>query len=124
MDEDIFPAPFLLDEAEALVRVEEFHDALAGADHLGRHAATATAAGPAAACAAAETTTAAARSATEAVTTATATEAIAASEPVATPETIPAKTITASERVEAVFAKTVPLVASPAATSSIKTHEP
>src|SRR5690606_13582578 len=41
MDEDVLAATFLLDEAEALAGVEEFHDALAGADDLGRHSAAA-----------------------------------------------------------------------------------
>jgi hypothetical protein len=53
VDEYVLTALVALDEAEALLRVEEFDLALAGADNLGRHsAATAAARAPAAAIAA------------------------------------------------------------------------
>ena len=77
MPENVFPAVIADDEAEALLRIEEFYDALAFADDLGRHsAATATAA------------------ATEAAATTAATEATAsaAAEAAATAEAITAAT--------------------------------
>jgi hypothetical protein len=135
--EHIIAAFFALDETEALGCVEELYDAAALADDLGRHsaaAATATAArtaAEAAATAAAETAaaatataeaiTAAAAEATatttaaKAVTTAAAAEAITAA---AAAETI----LSGKERVELVLSKPIPLVASPSATTSVKTH--
>ncbi|HTN15564.1 MAG TPA: hypothetical protein VL094_12250, partial [Sphingomonadaceae bacterium] len=70
----------------------------------------------AAATRAAEATTAAAA---EAVTTAAAAKTIGIAEPVMATEPRPAIT----EGIEAIFADMIPLVASPAATSSVKTHE-
>src|SRR6478735_4517824 len=49
MDEDVLAAIIANDEAESLLRVEEFDDALAFANDLGRHSATAAAAKTAAA---------------------------------------------------------------------------
>ena len=127
VNEDVFAATFLLDEAEALSSIEELHDAFAGADYLRRHSAAATTSAAAWAAEAATTATAAIATA-EAIATAATAEAItAAAEPVATAtETIitTAKTVAAATKgIEAIFADAVPLVASPAATPSVKTHE-
>jgi hypothetical protein len=128
--EHIFAAFIALDEAEALCTVEELYDALALADDLGRHSATAAAAraAEAATTAAARATEAAAitAAAAEAVTAAETTaivaaaaEAIAATEPVTAAETI----LAGKERIELVLPKTtIALVASPSATTSVKTH--
>jgi hypothetical protein len=140
VDKHVLTAAFLLDEAEAFLAVEELHNALAGADDLRGHpaaittaaaaAARAAEAAPTAAAAAAVTTTAAtaaeasAPAAIAAATTAAAavTAAITAAE--AAPVTTKAATATtAAERIEALFAETVTLVAAPAATSSIETHK-
>jgi 2-keto-3-deoxy-L-rhamnonate aldolase RhmA len=82
VDEHVLATVFTLDEAEALLAVEELDDTLAGADDLGRHAAAARAAEAATAAAtwaAAEAATiatakAAAISTTEAATIAAAEE--------------------------------------------------
>jgi hypothetical protein len=131
--EHIIAAFFALDETEALGCVEELYDAAALADDLGRHSAAAatatrtaaeaaaTAAAETAAAATAEAITAAAAEATatttaaKAVTTAAAAEAITAA---AAAETI----LSGKERVELVLSKPIPLVASPSATTSVKTH--
>jgi hypothetical protein len=60
VNEHIFAAVIANDEAEALLRVEEFDDAFAFADDLGRHSAPAAAAKAAASTAAAETAAASA----------------------------------------------------------------
>jgi hypothetical protein len=73
VNEHILAAVIANHEAEALLRVEEFDDALAFANDLGRHTATRAAAGSAAAEA-----TAAAASAAAAESTATAAVAAAA----------------------------------------------
>jgi len=130
--EHIFAAVFTLDEAKALLRVEELHDALAGADHLGRHAATAACtaawAAEAAATAAARAAEAAAAATIAAAEAATITAAKAAAITAAETTTIAATkataTTTAAETavgIEIVFAETVALVAS-ATPPSIKTH--
>jgi hypothetical protein len=130
--EHIFAAFIALDEAEALCTVEELYDALALADDLGRHAAATAATGSAEAAAAAATRAAEAA----AITAAAAAEAITAAETTAvttaTAEAIAAatKTVTATEtilagkeRIELVLPKTtIALVASPSATTSVKTH--
>ena len=138
MDEDIFSAAILLDEAEALLRVEELDRSLAGSDDLGRHAvsttgsaaaATVSTAEPAAAIAtAAESTAAATVAATESVTATAAaktvtaaTEAISTAEAALRFETAAATATGAAERIETVFPKTVAFVPSPTA-SSIVTH--
>ncbi|GAB4471919.1 MAG: hypothetical protein OHK0018_01730 [Erythrobacter tepidarius] len=109
MNEDIVSAAFLLDEAEALLDVEELHDAPAGADDLGRHAAEA-----AATAGATQAATAAARAATS--------KAIAAAKAIAAKVARGQKTvIPAAKRIEAVFAETVALVAA-APASPIVTH--
>jgi hypothetical protein len=130
--EHIFAAIFALNEAETLLRVEEFDHAFAGADHLGRQ--TAAAAGTAARAAKAATTAAAAtRAAKAAATIATAkaatitaakSAAISAAEATAITTAKAATAATAAEPavgIEIVFAKTVALVAS-ATPPSIKTH--
>ena len=112
MDEDVFAAIFALDEAEALLAVEELYGAFAGSDNLGRHAAAARTA--------AEAATAAARTTAEAATV-TAAEAAAITE--TTPTT--AEAVIAAETavgIEIVFAETVPLVASASPPPSVKTH--
>ncbi|MCI4591633.1 hypothetical protein MOK15_16235 [Sphingobium sp. BYY-5] len=126
MDEHVLTAIVANDEAETLLAVEEFDDALAFADNLGRHpattaaettASTGTTAEAAAACAAAKTTTTAcaAAAAAEAITTAAETAAEAT--------TITTEATAAALIVEIVVAETVALVlAAPAAATSIKTH--
>jgi hypothetical protein len=118
MDKDVLAAFIALDEAEALVSIEELHLALAGADNLGGHSA---AAGPART----------ARTTTESPAISTAGKTVASPEPVSTPEAITAtKAVSATELgrstllewIEAFFAKPIPLVAPPAATPSIVTH--
>jgi len=79
------------------------------ADNLGGHSATA---------AAAATRTTAAEAAATASAVAAASEAIAAAEAVATAKPVSAP----HERIETFLSETVPLVASPTATSSVKTH--
>jgi hypothetical protein len=131
--EHIFAAVFALDEAKTLLRVEEFHHALAGADNL-RGKATATAAARAAAGTAEAATTAAAaaaRAAKAATITAAETATIAATKAAAitAAETTAITTAKASATtaakaavgIEIVFAETVALVAS-ATPPSIKTH--
>jgi len=136
--EHIFAAVFTLDEAEALLTVEEFHNALALANDLSRHAATGaatvtTAEAAAARCAAAKAAAAWSAATSKAATIAAAeAAAIAAAKATATAATAEAITATAAktvtttacERIEAIFAKTVALVSAPAATPSIKTHKP
>jgi hypothetical protein len=130
MDEHVLTAAFLLDEAKALLGVEEFHCALAGADDLRGHAAetaTTTATGTtrtAAKATAARATTAA----TVAITATAATKSVAATpEAVTAPEPVAAEIarretiIPAAERIEAIFTETVALVAA-APASPIVTH--
>lgn len=129
VDEHVLTAFIPLDEAETLVRVEELHLALTGSDNLRRHAAPATAAGPArsATTAAAETV-----AATEAITTAaetvaaTTAVAVTATEAIGITEAAPTAILrsTVHEGVETLPADVIPLVAPPAATASVKTHEP
>ena len=119
VNEYVLAAFIALNEAEALGRVEEFYSALSLPDDLCRHSATTAAAAAStataeaiAASAAAEAITAAA-AATEAITTAA--EAIAAA---AATESI----LTSKEGIESFLSKPIPLVASPTATTSVKTH--
>ncbi len=126
MDERVFTAVILLDEAEALLRIEELYRSLARADHLGRHTA--------------ETAATSARARTAPGRTAGATATPAATEPVAATKTVAsasaaAKAITAAiavaaeatlrfttERRETVFTETIALIASPAPAPFIVTH--
>jgi hypothetical protein len=119
VNEHIFAARILLDEAEALMRVEKLDGALALANDLGRHAAAATT-GAARSTAAATEAIAAARRA--AVTAAEATGARCAEAISTAPATAKAITTT-HEWIETVLAETVPLVPALAATSSIETHK-
>jgi hypothetical protein len=128
--EHVFAAFIALDEAEALAAVEKLDRAGAFANDLRRHAATAATAraAEAATTAAAATRAAEAAAITTAETTAASTAAAAAEAITTAAETIAAtaETVaaTAGKRIKALFAETVPLVAAPAATSSIKTHKP
>jgi hypothetical protein len=129
VDEHVLTAIVTDDEAEALLRIEEFDDALAFADDLRGHAATAAAAETAAAAAAAETT-----ASTAAVTVATATAAeaatvtIAATAAAAAAAEAAAFLITTAEIAEIAFAEAFALIAAaPAAVTlapSIETHAP
>jgi hypothetical protein len=136
--EHVLAAIFALNEAEALLGVEELDGALALANDLRRHpAATATAAARAAEAA---TTAAAARSAAEATAvttaeaatitaaettaTAAAAEAITATAAAAEAITAAKAVATAHEGIETFFAEPVALVSAPAATPSVKTHKP
>ncbi|MBB5731825.1 hypothetical protein FHS61_000829 [Altererythrobacter atlanticus] len=126
MDEYIFTAFITLDEAETLLGIEEFYLALAGADNLGGHSATArattaTAAEPTAAAAATRTTAEAAATIIVETATAASTETAAAATPVISAK---ARRSVIREGIETLFTKTVPLVAPPAATTFIVTHEP
>jgi hypothetical protein len=137
--EHIFAAVFTLDEAKALLAVEELDDALALANDLSRHtAASTTATGPTAGAAeaAATTTGSTAAEAATAASPITAAEATAVTTAEATTTATEAATITAEaaaitaakaitcERIETLFAKSVALVPALAATPSIKTHIP
>ena len=122
MDEDVFATGFLLDEAEALLAIEELHRTLAGAHDLGGHAVETAATAAAATVAAAEAAaSAAATAATEAVTAAT--EAIAAAAIVAERIVWSKVRRRAAERIEAILPKTIALI--PSATAPfIVTHNP
>ncbi len=118
--EHILAACILLDEAEALVRVEKFYRALALANDLGRHAAAITAA------AARSTRRAATAEAIAATRWAAITAAEAATARCAkaiTASATEAVTTATAEWIETVFSETVPLVPALAATSSIETHK-
>jgi hypothetical protein len=127
VNEHILIAIIANDEAEALLAVEEFDDAFAFADHLGRHATTATAAAAETTAAAAAAVATAAAAAAEAITaTATATEAISTA-----PVTAAAEAIAAAEAAATACIATVTLVteavalvpaAARTALTSIKTH--
>jgi hypothetical protein len=105
VNEHIFTTVFTLDEAETLAGIEEFYDAFALADDLRRHSATRSAA------AAAEAITAAAAAAK--------TVAAAAAEPAFASRVA---LLPAEERIKIVFTEPITLVASPTATTSVKTH--
>tara|TARA_R110002167_G_scaffold148618_2_gene341642 strand:- start:254 stop:631 length:378 start_codon:yes stop_codon:yes gene_type:complete len=122
--EHIITAFVALNEAEAFCRVEELYSALALSNDLGRHTAT-TGAAAAAETAAATATLSAAETTAAVITTAETIAAAAATEAVtaATETVLATKTIlTAEERIEIVLSEPIPLVASPSATTSIKTH--
>jgi hypothetical protein len=129
VNENVLTAIIANDEAEALLAVEEFDDALAFADHLGRHAAAGTAAS--ATTTATETAAAASTAAAEAITAAEA--AATATETVATAKAITAtatETVTAAAEAAAAIAteafvtEAVALVLAAALTAppSIETH--
>ncbi len=135
--EHIIATLIALNEAEALGCVEELYDALALANDLGRHAATAgaTAAAETAAAttgtaaeaaAAGSATTEAAATAAKAITTAEAAAVAATAEAITAAKAAATATVLSCEEgIEAaafIFAKPIALVTSPTATSSIKTH--
>jgi hypothetical protein len=132
MDENILAAIVADDEAEALLRIEEFDDALAFANDLGRHSATCAAATEAATAAATEAAATAAATATaaisaaaaasaEAATVAEATAASRRAEAAAVTETAieACKFFTTTETVALVTAATTAVTLTP----SIETHE-
>jgi hypothetical protein len=123
--EHIFAAGFLLDEAEAFLRVEEFHHAFAGADNLRGHAVEPAAASAAAGAArAAGATRAAAKAAAIAKTTAIAAAKAAAiiSGALIAEAAGRCEISAAAERIEAVFAEAVTFVFA-AAAPPIVTHK-
>ena len=141
VNEHILAAIITHDEAEALLRVEEFYDASRFANHLGRHAATAAKAAAATSTSTAATETAAAAATTaEAVaatgkaaaaaaaesvtaagkTAATAAEPVSAAEAATIAEATAAAAIVAAETVALVPAAPAAFAAAP----SIKTHCP
>jgi hypothetical protein len=131
MDEHVLAAVVAHDEAEALLRVEEFDDALALADDLRGHSASACAAAAEAAAATAAaaiaTATAAAEATTVTVATAAAAAAKAATVAVAAAAAIAAALLeTAAKLRNTFFAETVALVATattaPTFAPSIETH--
>jgi hypothetical protein len=144
--EHIFAAVFALDEAEALLAVEELYNALAGSDNLGWHAAAtaaATWAAEAATTAAARATEAAATAAAKAATvtaaeaaaiTTTEAAAITAAKAAATTAAAVATAATKAAAAETAavatvgvkttfVAETVALVASATPPPSVKTHK-
>src|SRR5690606_19225950 len=119
VDEHVLAAFVALDEAEALLRVEELHLAGAGADDLGGHAAAA----------ARRAAIAAGEPAAVSAAVAIAAESVATAKSIATTRRAPVVTAKARrtavrKRIETLFPETVPLVAPPAATSFIVTHVP
>jgi hypothetical protein len=126
VNKHVFATAVLNDKAEALLAIEEFNDAAAFANNLGRHRRTACATTPEAAAAASAATETAATAA-EAITATAKTVAAAAKaiSAAAEPVTAEAATKTAAAA-EIIAAKTVALVASApaafAAASSVKTH--
>jgi hypothetical protein len=128
VDEDVLPTIVADDEAEALLRIEEFDDALAFANDLRGHPATAAAAETAAATAAAETAAAARAAAVAATATAAEAAAITKSAASGTAATVAAllKTkfpvlLLAAEEIVAFVA---PTTAAVALAPFIETHEP
>jgi hypothetical protein len=133
MDEHVLSTIIADDESEALLWIEEFDDALAFANDLGRHSATCTAAAKAAAAtAAAEATAAAATAAAEAAAvTIVSAAAKAATVPVTAATTAAAVTgalLVAEFSADTLFTEIVALVAAaPAAVPLapfIETHAP
>jgi hypothetical protein len=125
VNEHVLTTFIALDKAETLGSVEELHFALARANNLCRH--PATAATWAARCAIAATRAATGKTAAACAATAvTVSTAAAAAEAITA--TAARETITvcgrraAAEWIERFFPETVPLVAPPAATTSIVTH--
>jgi hypothetical protein len=112
------------DEAETLLRIEEFYGAFALADDLGGHSTTAAAATAEATTAAAEATSAsAATAAAEAIAATTEAAAAKAITAATITATTTAEAVTATEIAEVIFAKTVALVpAALPATPTIETH--
>ena len=118
MDEHVFTAVIANDEAEAFLTVEELYDALAFADDLRWHAATAARATTAAA------KTAAAATAAEAITAAEATATAAETITTVAAATAAAKLVSATKSAEAFVSETIALIPATAlpAAPTIKTH--
>ena len=125
MDEHVLAATILLDEAKTLLRVEEFYDAFAGPDDLGRHTVATAASGSTASASAAAETAAAAIATTKAITASAKTVAtakpITATKTVTAAVAVAAKTASA-ERIEAVLSETIALIAAPSTAPFIITH--
>ncbi|GAO54922.1 hypothetical protein NMD1_02024 [Novosphingobium sp. MD-1] len=131
MHENVFAAFVALDEAKALLGIEELHLALAGADDLRGHAA-ATGAAEAATTAAATEAAATVATAAEstAITAAEAAATVAAAESAAVTTAESATIVTAAEAaataavgIEIVFAESVALIPSATPPPSVKTHK-
>jgi hypothetical protein len=131
VNEHILAAIVTDDEAEALLRIEEFDDALAFADDLRRHAAASATTSAAAETAASATAEAAATATAEAIAAsavtaaATTAEAITAPAVAATAATIAAATTTvAAAATKIIAAEAVALILAAALTAppSIETH--
>jgi len=119
--EHVFAAVFTLNEAKALLGVEELYDAFASANDLGRH--SAAAACTTAAAWATKAATAAAARATKATTAAcaiTAAKAAAAASPIAAAKT-PAITAAKTATTTAAAAEAAAIIASAAATAAAET---
>lgn len=124
MNKYVFAAAILLDEAEALLSVEELYDTFAGANNLRRHAAETAASS---ACTATAAASAAAEAAATASTAATAAIAAATAEPITATKTVTAAVAvtakaTATKRIEVIFPETIALVAAPSTAPFIITH--
>jgi hypothetical protein len=123
VDEHVVSAVIADNEAETLLRIEEFDDAFALADDLRRHSASAAAAKTAAA-AAAEAAASATIAAAVAIATAAATESATVTKTAAAAEA--AAFLVTAEFLKIVFAETIALVAAaPAAiplAPSVETH--
>ena len=126
VNEYVLAALVALDEAEALTSIKELYGSLALSNDLRRHSAARTATTWSATAEAATRGTARCAAAKSTAVTKTATWGATSAEAISAARTITAaKAITAAtEWIETVFAKTVPLVPAPAATTSIKTHKP
>jgi hypothetical protein len=124
VDENVFAAAILLDEAKTLLGVEELDRALALTNDLGWHAAAVTAAAAATAGGAKAATAACAITAAKARAAAGKAAAITTAEASATTAAAAEPVTTARKRVETFFAETIPLVATTSATTSIETHKP
>jgi hypothetical protein len=126
VDEHVFAAVVANDEAESLLRIEEFDDALAFADDLGRHSAAASAA--TAEAAATTTTTTEATASAAAVAAAAVTVATSAAESPAPAAAIATAFLESATEIaaECFFAETFALITTAAAAvslaPSVKTH--
>lgn len=127
MDEDIFTATVLLDEAEAFLRIEELDGSLAGADNLCGHAVESASTTRSAAAAAAESTTTISAAAESVTTSAESIAAAAAAESViaATRIVAAAETVVSApaEGIETFFAESVTLVPAAAPAPFVVTHK-
>ncbi len=117
MNEHVFGTIVANDETETLLSVEEFYDAGAFTDNLGRHAATTTAA----TAAAAKSAAAAAEAATVTESTAAAAKSVSA-ETAAILESAEPTTALIGETTKIVAANIVAFVSAASAATSIKTH--